>query len=108
MRSSTENKRAYRPYIESDAWQARREDHYQTHRYKCSICGATKRLQLHHLTYRNQGREKEGDLTWLCEKCHKEVHRVAKQMKIDLGSPALRRVTNAVRAAHFRKKGRAG
>lgn len=31
-------------------------------------------FQLHHLTYKNFGKEKEGDLIVLCEDCHRLVH----------------------------------
>lgn len=105
MKSSTERRRAYRAYIESDEWKSRREEHYQTHRYKCSVCGVSKKLQLHHVTYRNQGREKEGDLTWLCGKHHKEVHDVAKSRGVSLQSNTqLREVTNFVRQRYFRSQ----
>lgn len=43
---------------------------------RCSICGATKTLQVHHLTYNNHGDELHHieDLICVCEKCHEKLH----------------------------------
>ena len=44
--------------------------------WKCSKCGSTDKIEVHHKTYENHGDEIHnlGDLTTLCEKCHKEAH----------------------------------
>lgn len=43
---------------------------------KCSMCGATKALEVHHLTYDNHGDELHHleDLTCICRKCHENLH----------------------------------
>lgn len=43
---------------------------------KCSICGATKTLEAHHLSYDNHGDELHHleDLTCICRKCHGNLH----------------------------------
>lgn len=43
---------------------------------KCSICGATKTLEVHHLTYDNHGDELHhlDDLVCVCKKCHEGFH----------------------------------
>lgn len=43
---------------------------------KCSVCGATKTLEVHHLTYDNHGDELHhlDDLTCICRKCHEKLH----------------------------------
>ena len=43
---------------------------------KCSICGATKALEVHHLTYDNHGDELHhlDDLTCICRRCHENLH----------------------------------
>ena len=43
---------------------------------KCSMCGATKTLEVHHLTYDNHGDELHhlDDLTCICRKCHENLH----------------------------------
>jgi hypothetical protein len=41
----------------------------------CKRCGcASKRLEIHHLTYERIGRELESDLIALCPGCHAEEH----------------------------------
>lgn len=43
---------------------------------KCAMCGATKALEVHHLTYDNHGDELHhlDDLTCICRKCHENLH----------------------------------
>jgi len=44
-------------------------------RGKCELCGETRRLQVHHKTYRRLYRERKSDVQVLCEECHlKKVH----------------------------------
>ncbi len=38
--------------------------------HKCIECGAGESLQVHHLTYENEGHEKLEDLVTLCRGCH--------------------------------------
>ena len=48
-------------------------------RYECQLCGAKKRLQVHHiLTYKDfpQYRTDPNNGICLCDKCHKMVNRV--------------------------------
>lgn len=40
----------------------------------CEHCGARGRLQLHHKTYRNLGRERRVDVETLCDACHRAEH----------------------------------
>jgi hypothetical protein len=40
----------------------------------CSRCGATKRLQVHHVTYARWMREKLEDVVVLCFDCHRDHH----------------------------------
>ena len=44
---------------------------------KCSVCGATKTLEVHHLTYDNHGDELHhlDDLVCVCKKCHENQHK---------------------------------
>ena len=42
----------------------------------CRLCGSTKFLNIHHITYRRLGFEFDSDLIVLCEECHIErVHK---------------------------------
>jgi 5-methylcytosine-specific restriction protein A len=83
---------AYREYLQSPVWFARRDrwftDHARTHRpLTCTVCGrgATKgELQLHHLDYhwaiirdgRFLAREAHEDLTPMHATCHELVHQL--------------------------------
>ena len=42
--------------------------------HKCSICGETENLNVHHLTYARVGCEKLSDLEVLCRGCHENEH----------------------------------
>lgn len=67
------NKR-YRKYLQSDWWKQRRNEIVEQ-RKVCEICGSSKNLEVHHLTYENIGHEKDEDLKLLCCKCHRKVHK---------------------------------
>jgi len=60
----------YLLYIRSDAWRERRRRALQRAGFRCQLCGETRRLQVHHVTYVNLGNEKDEDLTALCWYCH--------------------------------------
>lgn len=64
----------YDAYIASDAWRCRRDLYILAHDYACFRCHATRRLELHHLTYERLGAELDGDLCWLCASCHVQQH----------------------------------
>jgi hypothetical protein len=76
---------AYRDYMTSFAWLARRERWVAewTARHGtepcCLACGgpwSLARDDLHHRSYARLGHEAHGDLTPLCRACHREVHRI--------------------------------
>ena len=64
----------YRTYINSLAWEERKLAYYAKHEKVCSACGSVKSIHLHHHSYENLGRERDGELLPLCETCHKLVH----------------------------------
>lgn len=70
VRSSKE----YEEYIKSNEWQETRQRIFKRDNYRCVKCGASKNLQVHHITYENLGVEKDADLVTLCEKCHNGTH----------------------------------
>lgn len=49
--------------------------------WKCTACGSTEKIEVHHKTYENHGAETEHleDLTTLCDNCHKKAHKMEKQ-----------------------------
>ena len=73
-RKNKENKPInYLRYIKSKKWFRKRLEVYQVQK-ECFGCGIKNNLDVHHLTYKNLGKEKLEDLITLCRKCHSEVH----------------------------------
>ncbi|MEH2539232.1 MULTISPECIES: hypothetical protein [unclassified Bradyrhizobium] len=65
----------YPTYIGSHAWKTNqgRLAELRASGYRCRICNASRaeaRLEVHHRTYENLGRERMADLTTLCAPCH--------------------------------------
>lgn len=63
----------YDQYLTTPHWLNIKNEIYQMHR-KCQICGATKNLDTHHITYQRIGHEKKSDLRLLCHDCHFLMH----------------------------------
>lgn len=68
----------YYKYIQSSAWKKKRAKAIRHHGGKCSICGTTEAIQVHHKTYARLGRERMKDLQLLCEPCHENHHEGSK------------------------------
>lgn len=66
----------YNLFLQSDYWKQVREWVLQRDNNTCKSCGATKYLQVHHLTYEHHGREHEylEDLVTVCRGCHERIH----------------------------------
>ena len=74
-RDDHEGREAYQAYIGSRDWlqSAARLAELQASGGRCRLCNRAPpavRLEAHHRTYRNFGRELVGDLTTLCSSCH--------------------------------------
>lgn len=68
----------YANYLKSQHWALTRSRIIQNHPY-CEMCkSADKPLQVHHLSYKRLGEEKDSDLTPLCDECHAAVHQMEK------------------------------
>ena len=63
----------YREYLCSDWWHWKRERAIKRAGGRCELCGNTGRLEVHHTTYDNLGREKNHDLVALCHHCHRHI-----------------------------------
>lgn len=68
-------RRDYQSYINSNAWKTSpaRMGELEAAGYRCRICNRSAdevRLEVHHRTYENFGREVQADLTALCSDCH--------------------------------------
>ena len=64
----------YFAYIESPAWQSKRQEAFRKYGRKCSVCGSEANLHVHHKTYVRLGRERLRDLQILCADCHAMEH----------------------------------
>lgn len=68
---------AYKKYINSPKWQAKRSERLKIDNYTCQKCGELRGLHVHHVSYKNFGNENVyEDLITLCEKCHKTIEGV--------------------------------
>ena len=65
----------YAEYIQSPAWQTRREMTIAAAGGRCQLCNAAGFLTVHHNTYERLGHELPRDLIALCQTCDERVHR---------------------------------
>lgn len=71
---------SYGEYLQSPHWREVRAKRLEKDGYRCAICGSTKDLNVHHLTYIRKGDENiETDLITVCHACHTMLHRVAER-----------------------------
>ncbi len=68
----------YREFIISEYWLKVRLLILKRDGYKCTICGTTKQLHVHHTTYKNHFKEHLHleDLQTLCKQHHTEIHQI--------------------------------
>jgi len=66
----------YRQYLRSDQWNNVRLTTIQRDHFKCTRCGSSRKLQVHHKTYVNVFFESDhlDDLETLCKYCHELVN----------------------------------
>lgn len=84
-------KRGYARYINSPEWAAFRTRYYATHPRACFVCGTSKEIRLHHISYRRVGTERDTDVVPLCDPHHFQTHQLVRA-----GAP--------LRYAHIRLK----
>lgn len=69
---TTPHSAAYRKYINSREWAARREIALALADNRCEVCGwDVPPLEVHHITYDRMGAERNADLLVVCPSCHK-------------------------------------
>lgn len=66
----------YAEYLESPRWLRTRDEIFERDGHRCTECGSTTQLIVHHRTYVRVGRERPEDLTTLCHGCHAVVHNI--------------------------------
>jgi len=69
-------KERYEAYISSPEWKLKRAEYKASRPWSCFVCSETKKLHLHHITYRRMGCELLDDLIPLCSDCHAATHRM--------------------------------
>lgn len=91
----------YEAYLASPKWQQLRTAALERDGQACRICNATRRLDVHHRTYKHFGDEPLGDLVVLCRECHELFHsgrRIA-----DRSKQVKRRIPKHLRRADVRQ-----
>jgi len=69
-----EEKVEYHSYLLTPKWKELRSRRLIKDAYTCRMCGATARLEVHHISYIRLGNEDISDLVTLCRDCHQKVH----------------------------------
>jgi hypothetical protein len=64
----------YEEYLQTSEWRSRRDRALSRAGWRCALCAAKTRLQVHHNYYDNLGEEADEDLTALCDQCHERHH----------------------------------
>lgn len=68
----------YKRYLQNKWWRSRRKEYWKNYDMICFCCHHKAR-DIHHITYKNIGREKDKDLIPVCRFCHLEIHKLIKQ-----------------------------
>lgn len=68
-------------YLKSDHWNDLRLRKLEQCRYKCSLCDKKKKLDVHHMRYKNIYDIELIDLLACCRKCHKAIHETEAKRK---------------------------
>ena len=86
----------YREYLSSDHWRMLKQRKWHEVDPHCDCCGRRKRLELHHLQYRNWSDITTDDLIYLCRWCHSTTTKLQKEGIIPMygDSQAIRLTTN--------------
>ena len=77
-----EQYKQYLTYLKSDHWFALRRDALLTYGRRCDNCHNTKRLHVHHRSYRQLFDCSVADLQILCEVCHNDFHLACKKLNL--------------------------
>lgn len=65
----------YRKYLKSEHWKQFRLHEIELAHHKCQKCGIhSKHLDVHHLTYKRLGHERDSDVIVVCHNCHQKIH----------------------------------
>lgn len=99
---------AYRLYMASPEWAARRKAKLAEAGYRCERCKARDELEVHHLSYERFGNEQPHELQVLCRSCHAAHGEHWDVLPISDNAPARALTAAVVRAADTDRSMRAG
>ena len=70
------NKKVYLAYLKSNKWFQKRQHIASLKNYTCEKCKKVVKsgFHIHHKTYKHLTNEKDNELMFLCETCHKRLH----------------------------------
>lgn len=71
----------YSAYLKTDRWKKKRDKVLRRDGYCCVLCTSIQDLEIHHRTYIRLYRERIGDLTTLCKRCHDGVTTMLRERK---------------------------
>ena len=71
---STQWWKQYNKYLLSEQWRDRRDRIFRRAGYICEGCGAKPASQVHHLSYKNVGKEFLWEIVAVCDDCHARCH----------------------------------
>lgn len=69
---------SYDDYLQSEHWQQLRAQVLERDE-QCCHCGRDRHLTVHHRSYSRLGHERLTDLTTLCARCHRSLHKRYRQ-----------------------------
>lgn len=67
--------KSYNIYLQSEHWKSFCKSVICK---SCYCCGKSADLQVHHKTYKNLGKEIPDDVVTVCDKCHVDIHELAR------------------------------
>ena len=72
-------KRTYTKYtavrLDGNAYRSLRQEILRRDHWKCQLCGAMTKLEVHHQQFRSHsGEDVEENLITLCQICHRDLH----------------------------------
>lgn len=74
-RKKTDYRNKYENYLQSDIWDAKRNELFDERGRICQRCMSVNQIEVHHITYNNLGNEPLEDLLVLCTPCHLAEHK---------------------------------
>lgn len=65
---------SYKDYLKTEHWKLTKKSFLVTVKHNCMKCGIKEKLEVHHITYKDLGNEKNNQLSLLCRSCHQNTH----------------------------------